>query len=170
MNQRECFSCVFMGTTIESSNCWIPSSIEWWTFRSNLNNLKLWKRRWVDILTLILQTNKKNLFQVKRSLQNFRREAPYQMAIFGVTYLTAEYQWNKDELLSCIDGEFNEVTNDPLIKKDFAFSRYHDTRSRGIHSSDANSSLHWFVDVRQSNQRGKMNQPTLLRSDRWSML
>ncbi|CAF5165934.1 unnamed protein product [Rotaria magnacalcarata] len=26
------------------------------------------------------------------------------MAYFGVTYLTAEHQWNKDELLSCIDG------------------------------------------------------------------
>ncbi len=26
------------------------------------------------------------------------------MARFGVTYLTAEYQWNKVELLSCIDG------------------------------------------------------------------
>ncbi|CAF2145915.1 unnamed protein product [Rotaria magnacalcarata] len=42
--------------------------------------------------------------KVKRSLQNFRREVPYQMAYFGVTYLTAEHQWNKDELLSCIDG------------------------------------------------------------------
>ncbi|CAF3245595.1 unnamed protein product [Rotaria socialis] len=42
--------------------------------------------------------------KVKRSLQNFRREVPYQMAHFGVTYLTAEHQWNKDELLSCIDG------------------------------------------------------------------
>ncbi|CAF3988520.1 unnamed protein product [Rotaria sp. Silwood1] len=26
------------------------------------------------------------------------------MAQFGVTYLTAEHQWNNDELLSCIDG------------------------------------------------------------------
>lgn len=42
--------------------------------------------------------------KVKRSLQNFRRDVPYQMAIFGVTYLTAEHHWNKDELLSCIDG------------------------------------------------------------------
>lgn len=38
------------------------------------------------------------------------------MAIFGVTYLTAEYQWNKDELLSCIDGEFRDVTNDSPIE------------------------------------------------------
>ncbi|CAF0723441.1 unnamed protein product [Adineta steineri] len=42
--------------------------------------------------------------KVKRSLQNFRRDVPYQMAHYGVTYLTAEHQWNKDELLSCIDG------------------------------------------------------------------
>lgn len=42
--------------------------------------------------------------KIKRSLQNFRREVPYQMVHFGVTYLTAEHQWNKDELLSCIDG------------------------------------------------------------------
>ncbi|CAF1121848.1 unnamed protein product [Adineta ricciae] len=42
--------------------------------------------------------------KIKRSLQNFRRDVPYQMAHFGVTYLTAEHQWNKDELLSCIDG------------------------------------------------------------------
>lgn len=44
-NHRECFSCVFTGTIIESSNYWIQSSIEWWTFRSNLNNLKLSKKR-----------------------------------------------------------------------------------------------------------------------------
>ena len=43
--------------------------------------------------------------KVKRSLKNFRREVPYQMAHYGVTYLTAEHQWNKDELLSCIDGK-----------------------------------------------------------------
>lgn len=43
--------------------------------------------------------------KVKRTLQNFRREVPYQMAIYGTTYLTAEHQWNKDELLSCIDGK-----------------------------------------------------------------
>ncbi|UJR37824.1 hypothetical protein I4U23_030514 [Adineta vaga] len=42
--------------------------------------------------------------KIKRSLQNFRRDVPYQMAHYGVTYLTAEHQWNKDELLSCIDG------------------------------------------------------------------
>ncbi|CAF0913402.1 unnamed protein product [Rotaria sordida] len=42
--------------------------------------------------------------KVKRALQNFRRDVPYQMAHFGVTYLTADHQWNKDELLSCIDG------------------------------------------------------------------
>ena len=45
------------------------------------------------------------LFQVKRSLQNFRRDVPYQMANYGMTYLTAEHQWNKDEMLSCIDGK-----------------------------------------------------------------
>jgi hypothetical protein len=49
-------------------------------------------------------------FQVKRSLQNFRRDVPYQMAYFGVTYLTAEHQWNKDELLSCIDGKTKRKT------------------------------------------------------------
>lgn len=27
------------------------------------------------------------------------------MAHYGITYLTAEHQWNKDELLSCIDGK-----------------------------------------------------------------
>lgn len=43
--------------------------------------------------------------KVKRSLKNFRREVPYQMADYGVTYLTAEHQWNEDELLSCIDGK-----------------------------------------------------------------
>ncbi|CAF5042784.1 unnamed protein product, partial [Rotaria sp. Silwood1] len=42
--------------------------------------------------------------RVKRALQNFRRDVPYEMAQFGVTYLTAEHQWNNDELLSCIDG------------------------------------------------------------------
>jgi hypothetical protein len=51
---------------------------------------------------------------VKRSLQNFRRDVPYQMAHFGTTYLTAEHQWNKDELLSCIDGKFQQT-----IKKTF---------------------------------------------------
>jgi len=30
------------------------------------------------------------------------------MAHYGVTYLTAEHQWNKDELLSCIDGMFKD--------------------------------------------------------------
>jgi insulysin len=66
------------------------------------------KSKWTS--GLIVETSEENPFQVKRSLQNFRREAPYQMAIFGVTYLTAEYQWNKDELLSCIDGQFDDVT------------------------------------------------------------
>ncbi|CAF1601723.1 unnamed protein product, partial [Didymodactylos carnosus] len=42
--------------------------------------------------------------KVKRSLQNFRRDVPYQQAMFGITYLTAEHLWNKEELLSCIDG------------------------------------------------------------------
>jgi hypothetical protein len=31
------------------------------------------------------------------------------MAVFGVTYLTAEHQWNKDEILSCIDGMSTEL-------------------------------------------------------------
>jgi hypothetical protein len=31
------------------------------------------------------------------------------MAHYGVTYLTAEYQWNKDELLSCIDGQLKNT-------------------------------------------------------------
>lgn len=43
--------------------------------------------------------------KVKRSLQNFRRDVPYLMANYGTSYLTAEHQWNKDELLSCIDGK-----------------------------------------------------------------
>jgi hypothetical protein len=38
------------------------------------------------------------------------------MAHYGVTYLTAEHQWNKDELLSCIDGKFFKFFN-----KIFAF-------------------------------------------------
>ncbi|CAF0762387.1 unnamed protein product [Adineta steineri] len=42
--------------------------------------------------------------KLKRSLQNFRRTDPDEMADYGVTYLIAEHQWNKDELLSCIDG------------------------------------------------------------------
>ncbi|CAF1145140.1 unnamed protein product [Adineta steineri] len=42
--------------------------------------------------------------RIKQSLKNFRRDVPYQMAHYGVTYLTAEHQWNKDELLSCIDS------------------------------------------------------------------
>jgi hypothetical protein len=33
------------------------------------------------------------------------------MAHFGITYLTAEHQWNKDELLSCIDGKFKKKKN-----------------------------------------------------------
>ncbi|CAF1425013.1 unnamed protein product [Adineta steineri] len=40
----------------------------------------------------------------KRSLENARRDDPYEMADYGVTYLTAEHQWSIDELLSCIDG------------------------------------------------------------------
>ncbi|CAF4233680.1 unnamed protein product, partial [Adineta steineri] len=39
----------------------------------------------------------------KRSLENARRDDPYEMADYGVTYLTAEHQWSIDELLSCID-------------------------------------------------------------------
>lgn len=42
--------------------------------------------------------------KLKRSLTNSRRDVPYQMAIGGVSYLTAEHQWSKDELLSCVDG------------------------------------------------------------------
>lgn len=46
---------------------------------------------------------------VKRLLQNFRRNTPTEMAKSGVSYLTAEYQWNKEELLSCIDGELQLI-------------------------------------------------------------
>ncbi|CAF4101838.1 unnamed protein product [Adineta steineri] len=42
--------------------------------------------------------------KIKRALQSFRREDPDEMADYGVTYLTAQHQWNIDELLSCIDG------------------------------------------------------------------
>ncbi|CAF1449332.1 unnamed protein product [Adineta steineri] len=42
--------------------------------------------------------------KVKRSLQNFRRDDPDEMARYGVGYLTAQHQWNEDELLSCIDS------------------------------------------------------------------
>ncbi|CAF4107813.1 unnamed protein product, partial [Adineta steineri] len=42
--------------------------------------------------------------KLKRSLKNFRRSDPYRMARYGVTYLTAEHQWDKNELLSCIDS------------------------------------------------------------------
>ncbi len=44
--------------------------------------------------------------QVKRRFQNFRRDVPEEMVRSGVYYLTAENQWNTDELLSCIDGKF----------------------------------------------------------------
>lgn len=46
--------------------------------------------------------------EVKQSLQNFRREIPYEMATNVVPYLIAEHQWNKDELLTCIDGNFSQ--------------------------------------------------------------
>ncbi|CAF3897878.1 unnamed protein product [Rotaria sordida] len=39
----------------------------------------------------------------KQSLQFFRRCVPSTMAKFGLTYLTAEYDWNNNELLSCLD-------------------------------------------------------------------
>ncbi|CAF3867523.1 unnamed protein product [Adineta steineri] len=42
--------------------------------------------------------------KLKRSLQNFGRNDPHRMARYGVTYLTAEHQWNHSELLSCIDS------------------------------------------------------------------
>ncbi|CAF3683386.1 unnamed protein product [Rotaria sp. Silwood1] len=41
--------------------------------------------------------------KVKQSLQFFRRCVPSAMAKFGLTYLTAEYDWNNNELLSCLD-------------------------------------------------------------------
>ncbi|CAF4452269.1 unnamed protein product [Rotaria sp. Silwood2] len=41
--------------------------------------------------------------KVKQSLQFFRRCVPAAMAKFGLTYLTAEYDWNNNELLSCLD-------------------------------------------------------------------
>jgi len=69
--------------------------------------------------------------KVKRSLQNFRREVPYQMVHFGVTYLTAEYQWNKDELLSCIDGR--------LVRFCFVFSTKFVSCSEGITIHDLES-------------------------------
>jgi hypothetical protein len=31
------------------------------------------------------------------------------MANYGMAYLTAEHQWNKDEMLSCIDGKFDKI-------------------------------------------------------------
>ncbi|CAF0885381.1 unnamed protein product [Adineta steineri] len=42
--------------------------------------------------------------KIKRALQSFRRDDPDEMADYGVTYLTAQHQWNIDELLSCIDS------------------------------------------------------------------
>lgn len=60
-------------------------------------------------ITLVPQRFENIKEKVKRSLQNFRREVPYQMANYGITYLTAEHQWNKDELLSCIDGNFSQT-------------------------------------------------------------
>jgi hypothetical protein len=53
----------------------------------------------------------RDVFKFKRSLQNFSRDDPYQMASYGINYLTAEHQWNKDELLSCIDGKFKKRFN-----------------------------------------------------------
>ncbi|CAF1466374.1 unnamed protein product [Rotaria sordida] len=41
--------------------------------------------------------------KVKQSLQFFRRCVPSAMANSGLTYLTAEYDWNNNELLSCLD-------------------------------------------------------------------
>ncbi|CAF1466331.1 unnamed protein product, partial [Rotaria sordida] len=41
--------------------------------------------------------------KVKQSLQFFRRCVPSAMANSGLTYLTAEYYWNNNELLSCLD-------------------------------------------------------------------
>ncbi|CAF3973712.1 unnamed protein product [Adineta steineri] len=42
--------------------------------------------------------------KVKQSLKNFRRDNPYEMARYGVRYLIAQHEWNKNELLSCIDS------------------------------------------------------------------
>ena len=37
------------------------------------------------------------------------------MADYGVTYLTAEHQWNNEELLSCIDGKLKKNLFDKKI-------------------------------------------------------
>jgi uncharacterized protein YlxP (DUF503 family) len=60
---------------------------------------------------IIFQMIERDVFKFKRSLQNFSRDDPYQMASYGINYLTAEHQWNKDELLSCIDGKFKKRFN-----------------------------------------------------------
>ncbi|CAF4341375.1 unnamed protein product, partial [Rotaria sordida] len=44
--------------------------------------------------------------KVKQSLQFFRHCVPSAMANSGLTYLTAEYDWNNNELLSCL----NDIT------------------------------------------------------------
>lgn len=46
------------------------------------------------------------------------------MADYGVTYLTAEHQWNNEELLSCIDGKLKKNFS---IKKFLFFKRNYDT-------------------------------------------
>jgi len=58
------------------------------------------------------------------------------MAHYGVTYLTAEHQWNKDELLSCIDGKFkikktriNNLTKTKLFSFCFKGITVHDVES-----------------------------------------
>ncbi|CAF0765571.1 unnamed protein product [Adineta steineri] len=42
--------------------------------------------------------------KLKASLKSFPERDPWEMAHYGLKYLTAEHQWNYGELLSCIDN------------------------------------------------------------------
>ncbi|UJR18241.1 hypothetical protein I4U23_005141 [Adineta vaga] len=58
----------------------------------------------------------------KQNLKNFHTQESYSMAKCGINYLTAEYQWNNDELLSCVD----EITShDMEIFKQCLFTRFY---------------------------------------------
>ncbi|CAF2706664.1 unnamed protein product [Rotaria sp. Silwood2] len=93
--------------------------------------------------------------KVKRALQNFRRDVPYQMAHFGVTYLTAEHQWNKDELLSCIDGiTMNDLES--FIPQ--MLTRFY-TDSLMYGNLTKNQAIEYMTSVEQKFQEKRFYQP-----------
>ncbi|CAF0866965.1 unnamed protein product [Rotaria sordida] len=79
----------------------------------------------------------------KQSLQFFRRCVPSTMAKFGLTYLTAEYDWNNNELLSCLDGTLKKVN---FEKKNFFIFLCYDITMHDVESFITRVLKHFYID------------------------